>query len=485
MTAKAGASSGVEQNWNRIDWVQLQENVKRLQMRIAQAVSEKRWNKVKALQWLLTHSKQAKLLAVKRVTSNRGKNTPGVDGVVWRVGRQKILAALSLKRHGYKPLPLRRIYIPKRDGRKRPLSIPTMYDRAMQALYMMALVPVAETTAEWNSYGFRENRSCADAMVQIFICLSGRNAAPMILEGDIKSCFDTISHEWMIQHIPMDAEILRKFLQAGYLEQGKYFETKEGTPQGGVISPILANMVLDGLEEAVRKAVPRRSRVNVIRFADDFIITALNEELLRDHILPALTTFLKERGLELSPTKTVITSLRKGFDFLGQNVRRYGTGRGKLLIKPSRTSIDRMKENIRQTLRRGRGWPVKNVVKALNSRIRGWAMFHRHAVSSETFGSLDNFLYSALWRWIRRYHRKKSNRWLRHKYWSLGEGRTFSVKEKVKQGRKEGHRYHVLTWFRTIRLVRYIKVRGEANPYSRTWTTYFQERRQGKRFRPC
>jgi RNA-directed DNA polymerase len=268
---EAGALIDDARKWEAVGWKQARYQVRRLQMRIAKAVKDKRWNKVKVLQYILTRSFYAKLLAVKRVTSNKGKKTPGIDGVLWKGARAKWRAALSLRRRGYKPKPLKRIYIPKKNGKKRPLSIPTMTDRAQQALHKLALAPVAETTADRNSYGFRESRSCVDAIAAAFNALSKPNSATWILEGDIKGCFDNISHKWMINNIPMDKVILTKWLKAGYVEKGITYPSRKGTPQGGIISPTFSNMVLDGLEEAVHDSVPRRSRVNYVRYADDCV----------------------------------------------------------------------------------------------------------------------------------------------------------------------------------------------------------------------
>ena len=229
MARKAGALKDDDAiKWNSIDWKEAGRLVRRLQVRIAKAVKENRWNKVKALQYLLTRSFHAKLLAVKRVTSNKGKKTPGVDGVLWRGARAKWRAACSLRRRGYKPQPLRRIYIEKKNGKLRPLSIPCMYDRAMQALYKQALAPVAETTADRNSYGFREGRSCADAIAAAFLDLSKPNSAPWILEGDIKGCYDNISFQWMLENIPMDKTVLRKWLRTGYVENGHLYPAQSG-----------------------------------------------------------------------------------------------------------------------------------------------------------------------------------------------------------------------------------------------------------------
>ncbi|MHC4145202.1 MAG: group II intron reverse transcriptase/maturase [Planctomycetota bacterium] len=293
-------------------------------MRIAKAVQEGKRGRSKSLQWILTHSFYAKALAVKRVTSNQGRRTPGVDGILWKTARAKMQAILSLRQRGYKAQPLRRTYIPKKNGKKRPLSIPTMYDRAMQALYKLALATVAETTADRNSYGFREGRSYHDAVAAAFNALSKPNSATWVLEGDITGCFDNISHAWLMANIPIEKRILWQWLRAGYVEKGIVFPTRDGTPQGGIISPTLANMTLDGLEAAVHAVVPRRSRVNFVRYADDFIITGKSKTILVNKVIPAVKRFLTERGLQLSEEKTHITFIRHGFTFLGQTFRKYG-----------------------------------------------------------------------------------------------------------------------------------------------------------------
>lgn len=243
-----GAPFHAVTDWHAIDWKSANHNVRRLQARIVKATQEKRWGKVKALQRLLTHSFSGKALAVRRVTENQGKHTPGVDKVTWNTPHKKINAVYSLRQRDYHPQPLRRIYIPKKNGKRRPLGIPCMKDRAMQALYLLALDPVAETTADPNSYGFRPQRSTADAIEQCFIALGNRASAQWVLEGDIKGCFDAISHTWLLTHIPTEKTILRKWLQAGYMDKHVLHPTAEGTPQGGIISPVLANMTLDGLE---------------------------------------------------------------------------------------------------------------------------------------------------------------------------------------------------------------------------------------------
>jgi len=251
--------------WPTIDWSHVRQEVRRLQSRIAKATQAGHHRKAQALQWLLTHSRTARLLAVHKVTTNRGAKTPGVDKVIWRSNRQKLQAAFNLKRHGYRPRPLRRHYIPKPNGKLRPLSIPTLHDRAMQALYALALAPIAETLADRYSYGFREGRRCADALEQCFTVLSRKVSAPWVLEGDIRACFDEINHQWLLQHVPMDKQILRAWLKAGYWEKSQLFPTEAGTPQGGIISPLLANFALDGMERAVKAVTDRGDKVNFAR----------------------------------------------------------------------------------------------------------------------------------------------------------------------------------------------------------------------------
>jgi len=261
--------------WHQINWRQAERNVRRLQARLAQATQAGKWGKVKALQRLLTHSHSGKALAVRRVTENTGKRTPGVDGQTWKTPEQKTAAIRTLHQRGYHPQPLRRVYIPKSNGAQRPLSIPTLRDRAMQALYLLALDPVAETTADPNSYGFRTARSAADAIEACFIALCQNDRAEWILEGDIRSCFDRISHAWLEAHIPIEKAMLKKWLKAGYVERHCFHATEEGTPQGGIISPAMANMTLDGLERLLSSHFSKTSRkgkkakVNLIRYADD------------------------------------------------------------------------------------------------------------------------------------------------------------------------------------------------------------------------
>lgn len=464
--------------WKSIDWKSVRNSVRRLQVRIAKAVKEGKFRKAKALQWLLTHSYHAKLLTVKRVTSNKGRRTAGVDGVIWSTPRQKLNAVVLLRRHGYHPQPLRRIYIPKKNRKRmRPLSIPTMTDRAFQALYKLALEPVAEVLADPNSYGFRQKRRCTDAIAQCFNALAKGYAPVWILEADIKACFDEICHQWMLDNILMDKAILGKWLKAGYAENGKCYPTRKGTPQGGIISPTIANMVLDGLENAARKASPSRikgnirSKINVIRYADDFVVTGATKEILEQKVKPALEAFLQERGLRLSEEKTRIVRIEEGFDFLGQNIRKYN---GKLLIKPAKENVKAFMRDIRKTIRKHLGTSTVAMIGQLNPKIRGWANYHRYVVSGKTFSDVDNGIYNSLWQWMKRRHRNKSKTWMKKKYWFRGSTPwTFSATVKDKNGKR---RLYELIKASKIGIVRHIKIRGEATPFDPDYFEYFRKR---------
>ena len=476
-----GAVSRETESWHAIDWQKANRNVRRLQVRIVKATKESRWGKVKALQRLLTRSYSAKVLAVKRVTENTGKRTPGVDGETWNTPAKKMAGVRSLRQRGYRPQPLRRIYIPKSSDKtkKRPLSIPIMKDRAMQALHLMALDPVAEATADPNSYGFRKERSPADAIGQCFIVLSRKFSPQWILEGDIKSCFDKISHTWLETNILMEKVILRKWLKAGYMDQNVLYPTAEGVPQGGIASPVIANMTLDGLETLLQERYPKttrlgkKSKVNLVRFADDWAITGSSRELLEEDIKPLVETFLRERGLALSQEKTHITHINDGFDFLGQNIRKY---RGTLLIKPAKKSVKRLMEKVRMILSTNKQAPAGLVIVKLNPILRGWAQYHRHVASKETFSWVDYAVYKAIYRWTRRRHSNKNWRWIREKYF-----KTVGRRKWVFYGDHDGKERRLFSVARVL-IKRHTKIRGQANPYDPEWEIYFEERLGAKMY---
>jgi len=470
----AVSSGKLEVSWHQINWYKAHQHVRRMQLCIAKATLEGKTRKVKSLQRLLTHSFHAKALAVKRVTENRGKATPGVDGQTWSTPEDKFQAVSSLIRKGYKSLPLRRMYIPKSNGKKRPLGIPTMKDRTMQALHKLALEPVAETLADKNSYGFRPERACADAIEQTFTALGQKKSAQWIFEGDIKSCFDEISHAWLMNNVPMDKGILQKWLKAGYIDRKKLFPTEAGTPQGGIISPTLSNLTLDGLEKELKPF--RVHKVNFVRYADDFIVTGKSKELLEQKVKPVIIRFLKERDLTLSEEKTKVTHIEDGFDFLGQNVRKYN---GKLLIKPSKKNVINFLEKVRKVLEKHKTAKQENVIRLLNPIIRGWANYHRHVVAKETFGWVDHQIWLKLWQWCKRRHSKKGRRWIKNRYFHTIKSRTwiFAVKTKLSDGKTDYMRLYSAA---STPIRRHVKIKSEAYPYDMTWEPYFEVRKTQK-----
>lgn len=473
-THSACASPRKAVDWHQINWATVHHKAKRLQVRIAKAAMEGRWGKVNALQRLLTHSFCAKALAVKRVTENRGRKTPGVNKVVWKTPADKANAITQLRRHGYKPSPLRRIYIPKANGKKRPLSIPTHIDRAMQALYLLALEPVAESMADPNSYGFRPYRSTADAIARCFNIYRFDNSAEWAFEGDIEGCFDNISHDWLLANIPMDKGILRKFLKAGYIFEKKLFPTDNGTPQGGIISPLLANMTLDGLERELAHKFPvirswnkqtkkheyHNQQVLFVRYADDFVISARNEEILRE-VIQVVSDFLARRGLRLSQEKCKITHISEGFDFLGQNVRKYN---GKLLIKPSKKNVNAFIKKVGTIIRENKTAKQENLIGLLNPVIRGWANYHSSVVSKAAFSRVDDVIHHMLWSWCKRRHSKKGGPWLKDKYFKsvTSQKWTFTAHVKTDKGKSTMR----LLKADSTPIIRHIKIKETANPYN-------------------
>ncbi len=342
----------------------------------------------------------------------------------------------------------------------------------MQALHKLALAPIAETTADRNSYGFREGRSCHDAIAAGFDALSKPNSATWILEGDIKGCFDNFSHQWMFDHIPMDKQVLSKWLKAGYIEEGQLYPSRKGTPQGGIISPTLSNMALDGMAQAIHSVVPpRNSRVNFVRYADDFIVTAKSKRLLDEHVKPAIETFLATRGLKLSEEKTVITHITQGFTFLGQSFRKQGNV---LHIIPSQTAVLSIINKLGEMIHRHVSAPMAVMIKKLNDTLRGWGNYHRFVVSSRAFGKVDSYIIEQLWRMLRKRHPNKSKKWLIPRYWQAG-GRDyrFAVKRKTKSADKVDSVIRLADLKRT----RYVKIKADANPYLQKYAGYYYDRR--------
>jgi len=470
-------------DWASLNWRKLEGNVRRLQARIVQAIQAGRWGKVKALQRLLSRSFSAKAVAVKRVTENKGKRTAGVDGKIWTTARQKAAAIKSLQSRGYRTQPRRRVYIPKPGSKKqRKLGIPTMKDRAMEALYLQALDPIAETTGDPNSYGFRPKRSTADAIEQCFILVGRKQTAQFVIEGDIRACFDEISHQWLEANIPLEPRILQQWLKAGVIEADTLLEVNAGTPQGGIASPVMANLTLDGLELMLqqqfgaRRSLREKYKVNLVRYADDFVISGSNRQVLEEEVIPAVQRFLAERGLTLSPDKTHVTHIDQGFDFLGQSLRKYN---GKLLIKPSRKSVKTLLQKVRGIIKANAQATAGHLIVQLNPILRGWANYHRHVVSKTIFGKVAYQTVNIIWRWAVRRHPRKSRKWVKQKYFRTVGGRNWVFFGQI-EGRDNQPRLINLFDVASVPIKRHIKIRNTANPYDPQWRDYF-EKRQARR----
>lgn len=476
-------------DWNSIRWSKVERSVRQLQVRIAKAEREGRHGKVRALQRILTRSFCGRVMAVRRVTENKGRNTPGVDGVLWRTPRQKSKAIELLGQTRYKAQPLRRVYIPKSNGKMRPLGIPTMFDRAAQAVHLLALDPVAEHRADLVSYGFRRYRCTADAVEQTHIGLRKPGSAEWILEGDIKGCFDHISHDWLLANVPTEKRVLRQWLRAGYMEADAFHSTDEGTPQGGIISPVLANMALDGLERELYQRYRRRAahcgrtiwanrtgsanrKVMYARYADDFIMTGISKAFLEEEVKPLVREFLGKRGLQLSEEKTVITHIEEGFDFLGMTIRKQD---GKVFTKPSRKSVSNILGKAREIIRKNKTASAYALIRMLNPAIAGWANHFRYGCSKRVFTDIDHALYEALIRWAYRRHPNKGRRWVVDKYFRTVGARRWVFFGKDKEGRTVDLYHMAGTPIR-----RHVKILEDANPYDPAWDEYLARRASGK-----
>ena len=472
MTASvAGAPSGTTQ-WQQTDWTAVRKRVYRLQMRIAKAIRNNCWNKAKALLHLLSRSFSAKQLAVKWVTSNKGSRTPGIDGIRWKTPHQLWKATQTLRSHGYRAQPLRRIMIPKKRGQQRPLGIPTLYDRAMQALYALGLKPIAETLADPNSYGFREKRSLHDAVKQGFIVLAQKRSAQWILEADIKACFDRIDHDWLLDNVPLPNHILRQWLKSGYISELTLHQTEAGTPQGGIISPILCNMTLDGLEALIIKGRNKKQqKLNVIRYADDFIVTGACPDDLRNEIKPEIERFLADRGLSLSEEKTRIVHIQEGFNFLGFAFRKF---KHKLIVTPERGKAQTLRDKVKTLLKRCRGGAFHTMLYQLNRMLRGWAYAHRHVVAKRLMNRLDGYIYLRVRHWLRGEYPSRTWAWISKRYRKRFNGRWQLGSNFVNKLGKLSSVY----LFRLVELpIRYhTKIRSQANPYDTSFREYFKQR---------
>ena len=470
------ASAGLATRaWHSLHWAACHRRVRSLQRRSVQAVQAGAWRQVKRLRSLLVHSFAARTLAVTRVTEHAGKKTPGGDNDLWGTPVQKTRAGTRLGQwRGSRPQPLKRLDSPKTKGTQRPRSSPTMDDRARQAFSLHARQPVADTTADPHSYGFRPKRRCADAIDQCCKVLRQHTSATWIVEGDIAGFFDNMAFAWLEEHIPMNKRVLSQWRRSGFIDRGVLWPTTTGVPQGGMISPVISTRVLDGLEAVVHGSSGHRRvhHINDVRWADDFIVTANARQVLEDTILPRITAFLAERGVRLSATKTVITPLSQGVDFLGQTLckhaRRNGT-RAKLQITPSKASLHAITTKVKTLCKHAAGATPEHLIDTLNPVLRGWANYHRHVICSETFATLDSFVWRRLYRWAKLRHPDKTGHWLAARYFPRRPGETWRLSDpttgkqiiRVQEARKQQ---------------RYVKIKGDANLFDPQWEAYFQDR---------
>lgn len=476
MKDRTGNSIGAEgqtPEWNLIPWGFIEKSIRKLRQRIFRAVREQKWKVARSLMKLMLRSYFNLLVSVRKVTQmNKGKKTSGVDKQVALTPKARMALVRSLGKYTFwKAKPTRRIYIPKagKPGQQRPLGIPTIRNRVAQAIVKNALEPSWEAQFEPNSYGFRPGRSIHDAIEQCFNCFNGRKRRPWILDADLKSAFDEISHEHILKAIgPVPGrELIRAWLKAGYVEAEAFHETDSGTPQGGVISPCLLNVALNGLERELG------STYGCVIYADDLIVCASTRERI-EAAKSTIEEWLQPRGLMLHPEKTRIVHIDDGFNFLSFSIRRY---KGKCLIKPQKEKVLAFLAELRLWLNKHKQVPAVHVIRHFNRILPGWSNHYSHVVSKHVLSYVSSQIWKMLRKWCLRRHPEKGKYWVMKKYFGH-RGNTSRVFQA-----KDGNQTIYLFDVASVKIQRHIKVRGAASPDDPQLREYWQTRESRRKVR--
>ena len=469
--------SKIANNWKNINWKKAEADLATLQYEILKAHRKGDAKLVSRTQDTLVRSFAARCIAVRKVTSNRGGNTPGIDGETYSKEKDKFLIVKTVKDlKNYKADPVRRVYIPRPDGKKRPLGIPTIKDRVVQTLYLFALDPIAEEQADKRSYGFRTYHGVHDCVTYLnLVCSSYTATRRYVLDADIEQFFPTVSHQWLLDNIPLNKRILKEFLQAGFCEDLKFHVTSEGFPQGSPISPALANMSLNGLQNWLG------DEFLFVRYADDFLVLGKNEQDLKSKALTKIREFLEPRGLKLNLEKTKIRNFSQGFDYLSFNFREYpdstrvkGTKRGIFLIKPSPKNVSRFKRELSKVVKEHRKLPINILIQVLNRKLRGWAEHYRTVTSQKTFSSISYHLWKICYRMLRKRHRTRNAKWIYDKYFTKVEENKWILCSKSNHDGKE--KIDI-----TLFQIAYVEIKRHSlcssiNPYDPENYDYFRSR---------